>query len=54
MVGFARTVLVDGDFLEVLMALREAQPGEVLMIDAQLRGGAGQVFGVGGDSTSVL
>ncbi|CAK9107833.1 unnamed protein product [Durusdinium trenchii] len=28
MVGRARTVEVDGDFLEVLVALREAQPGE--------------------------
>lgn len=39
MVGRARTVEVDGDFLEVLVALREAQPGEVIMIDAGLRRG---------------
>eukprot|EP00434_Breviolum_minutum_P009616 symbB.v1.2.008466.t1/scaffold474.1/size199077/9 len=41
MVGIARTVSVDGDFLEVLQALREAKPGEVLMIDANMRGDPG-------------
>lgn len=43
MVGIARTVCVDGDFLEVLQALREAKAGEVLMIDANMRGDPGEV-----------
>ena len=43
MVGIARTVSVDGDFLEVLQALREAKAGEVLMIDANMRGDPGEV-----------
>lgn len=38
MVGRVRTVHVDGDFLEVICAIREAEPGDVLMIDASMRG----------------
>lgn len=53
MSGRARTLQVNGDFLEVLLAIREAEPGDVLMIDASLRGGpedaqwpkAGGMFG---------
>ena len=36
MAGVARTVKLEGDFLTVVLALRDAQPGEVLMIDASL------------------
>ncbi|CAJ1402366.1 unnamed protein product [Effrenium voratum] len=39
MAGRVRTVAVDGDFLEILAVLREVQPGEVVMIDASMRGG---------------
>lgn len=39
MVGRARTVRIDGDFLEVLCAIRSASPGDVLMIDVGMRGG---------------
>jgi RraA family protein len=35
LLGFARTVLAGGDFLTVLKALKEASPGEVLVIDTQ-------------------
>lgn len=53
MVGRARTVKVDGDFLEVLAAIRSSAPGEAIMIDASMRGGledgawprAGAMFG---------
>jgi len=53
MVGRARTVKVDGDFLEVLAAVHDAQAGDVIMIDASMRGGdedfawprAGGMFG---------
>jgi len=38
MVGRARTVCVDGDFLEVLVAIKDAEPGDVIMIDASMRG----------------
>jgi len=38
MVGRARTVCIDGDFLEVLIAIRNAQPGDVIMIDVGMRG----------------
>lgn len=37
MAGVARTVKLRGDFLTVVLALREAQPGDVLMIDASIR-----------------
>ena len=40
MVGRARTVAIDGDFLEVLAAVNDAAPGEVIVIDASMRGGA--------------
>ena len=40
MAGTARTVKLDGDFLTVLLALRDAQPGDVLMIDAGVRSAA--------------
>ena len=43
MVGVARTVAVDGDFLEVLAALRDAGPGEVIMIDTGMRGEPGEL-----------
>ena len=42
MAGRVRTVAVDGDFLEILAVLREVQPGEVVMIDASMRGGGGR------------
>ena len=53
MVGRARTVAIDGDFLEVLAAVYEAAAGDVIMIDASMRGGtedavwprAGGMFG---------
>lgn len=38
--GRARTVRVDGDFLEVLVAIQDMEPGEVIVIDAGFRGGA--------------
>ena len=38
MVGRARTVAIDGDFLEVLAAVHDAVAGEVIMIDASMRG----------------
>mmetsp|Transcript_148834 Transcript_148834/g.478087 ORF Transcript_148834/g.478087 Transcript_148834/m.478087 type:complete len:301 (+) Transcript_148834:68-970(+) len=38
MAGRALTVAIDGDFLEVLAAIRGAGPGDVLMIDAGMRG----------------
>jgi len=41
MVGVARTVAVDGDFLGVLISLRESGPGEIIMIDAGMRGEPG-------------
>jgi len=53
MVGQARTVKIDGDFLELLAAIRGTVPGDVLMIDSGMRGGpedaawprAGGMFG---------
>lgn len=44
MVGRARTVRVDADHLEVLVAIRDAMPGEVIMIDTYLRGGSHDVL----------
>jgi 4-hydroxy-4-methyl-2-oxoglutarate aldolase len=46
LVGIARTVRADGDFLTVLAALREAAAGEVLVVDAQggRRAVAGELF----------
>ena len=46
MVGVARTVAVDGDFLGVLTSLRESGPGEIIMIDAGMRGEPGPIRGV--------
>jgi hypothetical protein len=46
MVGVARTVAVDGDFLGVLISLRESGPGEIIMIDAGMRGEPGPIRGV--------
>lgn len=40
MAGVARTVRLDGDFLTVVQALKEAEADEVLMIDSGLRDGA--------------
>jgi len=46
LLGFARTVRTGDDFLTVLKALREASPGEVLVIDTQgaRRAVAGELF----------
>ena len=38
MAGVARTVRINGDFLGVLQAIRDASAGEVIMIDAGWRG----------------
>ena len=46
LIGRARTVVCEDDFLTVLLALKEAEPGEVLVVDG--RGGrralAGELF----------